>query len=324
MSKIIKSIGVLTSGGDAPGMNCAIRAVVRSALSRGLKVYGIRRGYNGLMNGDIYEMDVRSVSEIMHRGGTILYTARCKEFETPEGVLKAKKTCEEHNIDGLVVIGGDGTFKGARELSRAGIPCVGIPATIYNDNVSTDYTIGFDTALNTAVDAIDKLRDTAQSLDRCSIVEVMGNGAGHLALAACVACGGLACILKESEFDIERDIVQKIKVGIQSDKHDFIIIVAEGTCDLNALSKEISEKTGIESRVTVLGHIQRGGNPTASDRILATRFGDKAVELLSHGIDSRVVVSKNGYILDYDITEALAMHKNINIEMIDINDRVSI
>lgn len=324
MSKIIKSIGVLTSGGDAPGMNCAIRAVVRSAISRGLKVYGIRRGYNGLMNGDIIEMDLRSVSEIMHRGGTVLYTARCKEFETPEGVLKAKKTCEEHNIDGIVVIGGDGTFKGARQLSQAGIPCIGIPATIDNDIVSTDYTIGFDTALNTAVEAIDKLRDTAQSLDRCSIVEVMGNGAGHLALAACVACGGLACILKESEIDVERDIIQKINTGIKKGKHDFIIIASEDTCDLNALAKEISQKTGVETRVTVLGHIQRGGNPTASDRILATRFGDKAVELLSHGIQSRVVVSKNGYILDYDISEALAMHKNINIELIDVNDRISV
>ncbi|MEG1448478.1 MAG: 6-phosphofructokinase [Oscillospiraceae bacterium] len=324
MTKEIRSIGVLTSGGDAPGMNSAVRAVVRSAISRGLKVYGIRRGYNGLINGDIYEMDARSVSEILHRGGTVLYTARCKEFMTAEGRAKAKKTCEDNNIDGLIVIGGDGTFRGARELSLIGVPCIGIPATIDNDIVSTDYTIGFDTALNTAVEAIDKLRDTAQSLDRCSIVEVMGNGAGHLALSACVACGGLACILKESKFDIEHDIVDKIKSGIKSGKHDFIIIVSEETVDLSEFAKEVSTKSGIEARVTVLGHIQRGGSPTASDRILATRMGDKAVELLSNGIGNKVVVSKNGYILEYDILEALSMHKSIDIELLNVNERISI
>lgn len=324
MTKDIKTIGVLTSGGDAPGMNSAIRAVVRSAISRGLKVYGIKRGYNGLINGELEEMDTRSVSEILHRGGTALYTARCKEFRTPEGIQKAKKTCEDYKIDGLIVIGGDGTFRGARELSLAGVPCIGIPATIDNDIVSTDYTIGFDTALNTAVDAIDKLRDTAQSLDRCSIVEVMGNGAGHLALAACVACGGLACILKESDLDIQRDIIDKIKDGIKTGKHDFIVIVSEESIDIKKLAKEVSEKSGIEARVTVLGHIQRGGSPSASDRILATRMGDKAVELLANGIGNKVVVSKNGYILEYDILEALSMHKSIDTDLLNINDRISI
>lgn len=320
----VKTIGVLTSGGDAPGMNSAIRSVVRSAISRGLKVYGIKHGYNGLINGNIEEMDVRSVSEILHRGGTVLYTARCKEFQTPEGIQKAKSICEKYNIDGLIVIGGDGTFRGARELSLAGVPCIGIPATIDNDIVSTDYTIGYDTALNTAVEAIDKLRDTAQSLDRCSIVEVMGNGAGHLALASCVACGALACILKESDFDIERDIIDKIKDGIDSGKHDFIVIVAEGTIDIKALAKEVNQKSGIEARVTVLGHVQRGGNPTASDRILATKMGDKAVELLSNGIGNKVVVSKNGYILDYDILAALSMHKSVDNELLNLNERISV
>lgn len=323
-TKKAKRIGVLTSGGDAPGMNAAIRAVVRSALHSGMQVMGVHHGYNGLINGDIVEMNVRSVSEILHRGGTILYTARCKEFRTHEGVLKAKETCEKFGIDGLVVIGGDGSFRGARDLSIEGIPCVGIPGTIDNDISCSDYCIGFDTALNTAVEAVDRLRDTSQSHDRCNVVEIMGHGAGHLALEVGIACGASAIWVNEIDFSVDRDIVDRILSTGKTGKHHFIVIVGEGITDVHALAKYIEEKTGVESRATVLGHIQRGGTPTAKDRVMATQLGNYAVNLLENGIGNRVAVIKENHVEDFDILEALKMKKSINQKLYDVAKTINI
>lgn len=319
-----KVIGVLTSGGDAPGMNAAIRAVVRTAIKKDIRVLGIRRGYNGLINGDMKEMNIRSVSNVLHRGGTMLLTARCAEFRDASGVEKARKTCEEMGIDGLVVIGGDGSFRGARDLSLVGVPCVGIPGTIDNDIACTDYTIGFDTALNTAVEAIDRLRDTSESHDRCTVVEVMGHGAGHLALYASVACGGTACWVNETGFDVERDILQKMRSTLRTGKHNFIIIVSEGITDVHKLASLIQESTGVESRASVLGHIQRGGTPTATDRIAGSRMGCYAVELLAQGIGNRVVIQKDSKIIDYDILEALTMKKGLDRDLVEVDHTVNI
>ena len=299
-----KVIGVLTSGGDAPGMNAAVRSVVRTAIKKNMAVMGIRRGYNGLINGDMSEMNIRSVSNVLHRGGTMLLTARCNEFKTEEGQMQAVGVCKELGIDGLVIIGGDGSFMGARALSLKGIPCIGIPGTIDNDIACTDYTIGFDTALNTAVEAIDRLRDTSESHDRCSVVEVMGHGAGHLALYASVACGGTACWVNEIGFDVDRDIIQKMISTLRTGKHNFIVIVSEG--------------------ITVLGHIQRGGTPTARDRIIASQMGYYAVELLEQGIGNRVVIQKDGKITDYDILEALTMQKGLDPYLLQVNDAINI
>lgn len=304
-----KTIGVLTSGGDAPGMNAAVRAVTRAALSKGMKVYGIRRGYNGLINGDIIEMNASSVSGIIQRGGTCIYTARCKEFKTEEGVLAAKKKCEELGIEGIVVIGGDGSFRGAADLSAKGINCIGLPGTIDNDIQCTDYTIGYDTALNTAMEMIDKLRDTAQSHDRCTVVEVMGRNAGYIAVNVACAVGAEAVITPEKPFDIDKitnDLLEAKKLG----KNHYIIVVAEGVGDSENIVKTIQEKTGIESRATILGHVQRGGSPTVRDRVVATQMGCYAVELLEKGIGNRVVGMRNNKIYDVDIQEALAMHKD--------------
>ncbi len=319
-----KIIGVLTSGGDAPGMNAAIRAVTRTAIKKGIRVLGVRKGYKGLIHGDMVELNLRSVSTVLHKGGTMLYTARCPEFLTPEGREQARQMCEKYALDGLVVIGGDGSFRGARELSLLGVPCVGIPGTIDNDIACTDYTIGFDTALNTAVEAIDRLRDTSESHDRCTVVEVMGHGAGYLALYASIACGGTACWVNEVGFNIDRDIIAKMKSTLQTGKHNFIIIVSEGITDVHALAKEIQAKTGVESRATVLGHIQRGGTPTANDRIVASEMGYYAVNLLEQGIGNRVVIQKDSKIIDYDILEALTMHKGIDPFMKDVNDAINI
>lgn len=319
-----KVIGVLTSGGDAPGMNAAIRAVVRAAIKKDMHVLGIRRGYNGLLHGDMVEMNIRSVSNVLHRGGTMLLTARCLEFREEAGVEKARQNCEKMGIDGLVIIGGDGSFRGARDLSLAGVPCVGIPGTIDNDIACTDYTIGFDTALNTAVEAIDRLRDTSESHDRCSVVEVMGHGAGHLALYASVACGGTACWVNEAGFDVERDIIQKMKSTLQTGKHNFIVIVSEGITDVHSLAKDIQDKTGVESRATVLGHIQRGGTPTATDRIVASRMGVYAVDLLEQGIGNRVVIQKDSKIIDYDILEALTMKKGLDKDLLAVDHIINI
>lgn len=304
-----KTIGVLTSGGDAPGMNAAVRAVTRAALSKGMKVYGIRRGYNGLINGDIIEMNASSVSGIIQRGGTCIYTARCKEFRYEEGVLKAKQKCEELGIEGIVVIGGDGSFRGAADLSAKGINCIGLPGTIDNDIQCTEYTIGYDTAMNTAMEMIDKLRDTAQSHDRCTVVEVMGRNAGYIAVNVACAVGAEAVITLEKPFDIDKitnDLLEAKKLG----KTHYIIVVAEGVGNSENIAKTIQEKTGIESRATILGHVQRGGSPTVRDRVVATQMGCYAVDLLEKGIGNRVVGMKNNKIYDVDIQEALAMKKN--------------
>ena len=320
----VKTIGVLTSGGDAPGMNAAIRAVVRAGIGKGMRVLGIRRGYNGLINGDMIEMNLRSVSDILQKGGTILYTARCLEFKEEAGIEKAKQTCVETGLDGVVVIGGDGSFHGARDLSLRGIPCVGIPGTIDNDIASSDYTIGYDTAMNTVVQNVDRLRDTSQSHDRCSVVEVMGRGSGHIAVNTGLACGAIAILIPEIPFDVDRDIVAKIKASQKTGKQHFIVMVAEGVGHSHELAKEIEEKTGVESRATVLGHIQRGGSPTLRDRVGASEMGYYAVELLEKGIGNRVVVTKDGKVTDYDILEALSMKKSVDMNLLKIAQDIAL
>ena len=324
MAKNVTAIGVLTSGGDAPGMNAAVRAVVRTAIDMGIKCYGIRRGYNGLIEGDIVEMTLRDVSDIIHRGGTVLYTARSPMFKTEEGMKLAIDNCKKFGISGIVVIGGDGSYRGARDLSMRGIPCVGLPGTIDNDISSTDYTIGFDTAMNTAMEMVDKLRDTTQSHERCSVVEVMGRRAGWIALESGIAVGATAILVPEVPFNLDRDGIAKIQKTQQSGKKHFIIIVAEGVGEVQKLADEIEEKTGIESRATVLGHVQRGGSPTVRDREMASCMGYYAVELLSRGIGNRVVSYRNGKILDYDIYEALNMVKPFDVDKFKIANVISI
>ena len=319
----MNTIGVLTSGGDAPGMNAAVRAVVRTAIASGMKVKGIRRGYNGLIEGDIIDLDVRSVSDIIHRGGTVLYTARSPRFKTEEGMKEAIDNCKKHGIEGIVVIGGDGSYRGARDLSLRGIPCVGVPGTIDNDISSTEYTIGFDTAMNTAMEMVDKLRDTAQSHDRCSVVEVMGRRAGYLALQTGIAVGATAVLVPEVEFKIE-DVIEKIIATQKTGKKHFIIIVAEGVGGVEDIAKKIEESTGVESRATILGHVQRGGNPTVRDRVMATEMGYAAVMLLKDGIGNRVIGWKKGEIVNYDIYEALNMKKPFDDEMYEIAHTTSI
>jgi len=319
---MIKKIGVLTSGGDAPGMNAAVRAVVRTALSKGMEVYGIRRGYAGLITGDIFQMDERSVSDIIHRGGTVLYTARCPEFRTEEGILKAKAKCDELGIEGLVVIGGDGSFRGAADLSAKGVLCIGLPGTIDNDIACTEYTIGFDTAMNTAMELVDKLRDTSQSHDRCSVVEVMGRGAGHIAVNTGIACGATDIITKEVPYDI--DAIAKTMLEKQAKgKKNFVVIVAEGIGHAQEIATMIQEKTHIETRATILGHVQRGGNPTLRDRVEATRMGYYAVELLEQGIGNRVVGLKDNKLVDYDIQEALSMTKPYDEKLHHIAEQIA-
>lgn len=310
-----KTIAVLTSGGDAPGMNAAVRSVVRSALYRGFKVLGVRRGYNGLIHGDMFEMNLRSVSDIIHRGGTALFTARCPEFATEAGMQQAINICNDAGIEGVVVIGGDGSFRGARDLSNRGINCVGIPGTIDNDIASSDYTVGFDTAMNTAMEMVDRLRDTAQSHDRCSVVEVMGRGAGYLALHVGIAVGATSVIVPEVPYDLERDVIDRMRKTQRTGKKHFIIVVAEGIGGVEEMAKEIQAKTGIESRATVLGHVQRGGSPTVNDRVMASAMGYHAVELLANDIGNRVVVVKGQDIVDYDIDEALSMEKPFENEL---------
>lgn len=319
----MKKIGVLTSGGDAPGMNAAIRAVVRTGLYHHMEVVGIHKGYNGLIHGNTEIMNARSVSDILHRGGTILQTARCLEFKTAEGVQKAVDSAKAMGIEGLVVIGGDGSFRGARDLSLAGIPTVGIPGTIDNDIACTDYTIGFDTALNTALDAIDKIRDTARSHERCSVVEVMGRDAGYIAAYIGLACGAEAVIVPEKPFDFERDILAPIQAGKLRGKEQNLIIVAEGIGGSMEMAKRIEKETGIETRATILGHIQRGGNPTVTDRVTASRMGIHAVELLAKGIGNRIVARKHDEIIDVDILEGLNMKKEMGNELLDMSKILS-
>ena len=319
----MNTIGVLTSGGDAPGMNAAVRAVVRTAIAMGMKVKGIRRGYNGLIEGDIIDLDVRSVSDIIHRGGTVLYTARSPRFKTEEGMKEAIDNCKKHGIEGIVVIGGDGSYRGARDLSLRGIPCVGVPGTIDNDISSTEYTIGFDTAMNTAMEMVDKIRDTAQSHDRCSVVEVMGRRAGYLALQAGIAVGATAVLVPEVEFKIE-DVIDKILLTKKTGKKHFIVVVAEGVGGVEEIAKKIEAETGVEARATILGHVQRGGNPTVRDRVMATEMGYAAVKLLKDGIGNRVIGWKKGEIVNYDIYEALNMKKPFDNEMYEIAHTTSI
>lgn len=320
----MKSIAVLTSGGDAPGMNPAVRAVVRTACQRGIKVYGVDRGYTGLINGDIHEMNLRSVSDIITRGGTILYSARCPEFKTEEGLQKAVATCKKFGIDGMVIIGGDGSFRGARDLSLRGIPCIGLPGTIDNDISCTDYTIGYDTCLNTIVQMVDRIRDTSESHDRCTVVEVMGRGAGYLALEAGIAVGATSIIVPEVEYDIERDVIARIREFQKTGKKHFIVIVAEGAGGTAEIAKKIEAETGVESRATILGHVQRGGSPTARDRIMASQMGSRAVDLLTQGIGNRVVGIRDNKIVDFDIFEALKMTKTIDMKDYELAHEISI
>lgn len=319
-----KAIAVLTSGGDAPGMNAAVRSVARAALCRGMRVIGVHRGYNGLLNGDVFEMNLRSVSDIIHRGGTILYTARSEEYNTPAGVKKAANTCRELGVEGVVVIGGDGSFRGARDLTNEGILCVGIPGTIDNDIACSEYTVGFDTAMNTAMDMIDRIRDTAQSHDRCSVIEVMGRRCGDIALQTGIAVGATAILVPEREYNLDTDVIQRMMATQKTGKKHFIVIVAEGIGNSDKIAKYIEEKTGVETRLTVLGHVQRGGMPTLRDRVVASAMGHKAVDLLSQGIGNRVVAMTNGKIVDYDITEALNMKRVFDNELYQIALDISI
>lgn len=306
----MKTIGVLTSGGDAPGMNAAVRAVVRTAVYHGINVKGIRRGYNGLMEGDIIDLDSRAVSGIIQLGGTMLYSARSPKFKTEEGVKEAVENCKKHGIEGIVVIGGDGSFRGARDLSLAGIPCVGIPATIDNDISSTEYTIGFDTAMNTVIQMVDRLRDTCDSHERCSVVEVMGRHAGHIALRTAIGVGALAVMVPERENDLD-SVIEKIRETQRMGKKHFIVVVAEGVGGVTQMAEKIEAATGIETRGTILGHVQRGGSPTLRDRLIATQMGYEAVQLLKEGVGNRVVAYKLGKVVDYDIYEALNMTKEL-------------
>lgn len=319
-----KAIAVLTSGGDAPGMNAAVRAVARAALCKGMRVIGVHRGYNGLLNGDVFEMNLRSVSDIIHRGGTILYTARSEEYNTPAGVKKAAETCRELGVVGVVVIGGDGSFRGARDLTNEGILCVGIPGTIDNDIACSEYTVGFDTAMNTAMDMIDRIRDTAQSHDRCSVIEVMGRRCGDIALQTGIAVGATAILVPEREYDLDNDVIKRMMATQKTGKKHFIVIVAEGVGHSDEIAKYIEEKTGVETRLTVLGHVQRGGMPTLRDRVVASAMGHKAVELLSQGIGNRVVAMTNGKIVDYDITEALNQKRVFDDQLYQIALDISI
>ncbi len=319
-----KSIAVLTSGGDAPGMNAAVRAVVRSAISAGMKVYGVKRGYNGLLNDDLIEMNLRSVSDIIQNGGTTLFTARSPEFNTPEGVQKAAANCKRRGIDGVVVIGGDGSFRGARDLTGAGVLCIGLPGTIDNDIACTDFTIGYDTALNTAMEMIDRLQDTSESHDRCSVVEVMGRHCGDIALQVGIATGAVATLVPEVPYDFDRDIVQKIEMVRATGKTHYIVVVAEGVGHTEELARKIEAVTGVESRATILGHVQRGGHPTVRDRVLAGRMGYRAVQLLEQGLGNRVVAVKGDTIVDYDITEALNMPRVFDEELLEISGKLSL
>ncbi len=310
----VRRIGVMTSGGDAPGMNAAVRAVVRAAIFRGIEVVGIRRGYNGLINGDITRLDEKSVAHIINRGGTILYTARSEEFMTVEGQEKAVRTCKLLGLDGIVTVGGDGTFRGALALSKYGISVVGIPATIDNDIACTNYCIGFDTAANTAIECIDKLRDTMQSHERCSVVEVMGRHAGHLALYVGLAVGATAVLVPESKECFETEVIEKIRNARLNGFTHYMIVVAEGAASAIEVAQKIKDEICIEPRVTVLGHIQRGGTPTGRDRVTATRMGYHAVDILAKGGTNRVICLRNSVMTDIDIDEGLAEHKGIDME----------
>ena len=320
----MKKIAVLTSGGDAPGMNAAVRAVVRTALNAGIEVYGVIRGFNGLINDELVPMDLRSVSNTLQQGGTKLYTARCLEFKELEYQQKAAEICRKHGIDGVVVCGGDGSFRGAQKLSKQGINCIGIPCTIDNDIGCCEYTIGYDTATNTVVDLVDKLRDTCASHDRCSVVEVMGRHAGWLALGAGIAAGATSIIVPEVPYDFQKDIVDRMNYTKSLGKSHFIVMVAEGIGDVDQLAKNIEAATGVETRATVLGHVQRGGRPSARDRILASQMGYYAAHLLMEGKTERVVAVNNNQLMDYDIDEALAIKKPFKDQLFRMAEEINI
>lgn len=320
----MKTIGVLTSGGDAPGMNAAIRAVVRTAIENDMHILGINNGYEGLMTGDIVEMNLRSVSNIINRGGTILHSARSMEFKTPEGQQKAANMCKSLGIEGLIVIGGDGSFRGAQALSHLGITCIGIPGTIDNDIACTDNTIGYDTAMNTVMEMVDKIRDTTESHSRCSVVEVMGRDAGYIALYAGIAVGATIILTPEFPYDFQKDVIDVMKRTISTGKRHFVIIIAEGCGDANDMAKKIEEATGVESRATILGHVQRGGSPTVKDRVLASRMGNYATRLLRYDDRSCVVAENAGAIVDYPIDVALAMKKEIDANTYRMAHEISI
>ena len=320
----IRTIGVLTSGGDAPGMNAAIRAVVRRALAKGLKVRGIRRGYHGLLKEEIIDMSARDVSDIIERGGTVLQTARCKTMRTEEGQQKAAAICKKYGIDGLVVIGGDGSFAGAQKLANLGVNTIGIPGTIDLDIACTDYTIGFDTAVNTAMEAIDKVRDTSTSHERCSVIEVMGRDAGYLALWCGIANGAEKILMPEEKDYDEKALIKDILENKKRGKKNYIIINAEGVGDSINMAKRIEDATGIETRATILGHMQRGGSPTCKDRVYASVMGAKAVELLMEGKSNRVVGYRHGEFVDFDINDALSMKKEIPAHQYEISKTLAL
>ncbi|MDF2788452.1 6-phosphofructokinase [Neobacillus sp. 3P2-tot-E-2] len=319
----MKKIGVLTSGGDSPGMNPAIRAVVRKAIYHNVEVYGIYGGYTGLISGKIKKLELGSVGDIIHRGGTMLQTARCPEFKTPEGQQKGIEQLKAHGIEGLVVIGGDGSYRGARALTQQGYPCVGVPGTIDNDIPGTELTIGFDTALNTVIDALDKIRDTATSHERTFVIEVMGRDAGDIALYAGLAGGAETILIPEEGYDMA-EIAERLRKGQERGKKHSIIIVAEGVCGGNEFAKQLQEATNFDTRVSVLGHIQRGGSPTAADRVLASRLGARAVELLIEGNGGRAVGMESNRVVDYDIVEALERKHVLDLELVKLSKELSI
>jgi len=314
----IKRIGVLTSGGDAPGMNPCVRAVVRTALYLGIECYGIRRGYNGLIFGDVIRLTHDNISHIINRGGTVLYTARSQEFMTEEGQKKAAATCKFLGLDGIIAIGGDGTFRGASALSKHGINVVCIPATIDNDISCTNYCIGFDTAANTAIESIDKLRDTMQSHERCSVVEVMGHNAGYLAMYVGLAVGATAVLVPEKPIDFEKDVIEKIRRARLNGFTHYMIVVAEGAGSASQIAQRIKDCIDLDPRVTVLGHIQRGGSPSGRDRVNATKMGYLAVKLLAEGKTNRIVCTQNGSFVDVDIQEGLSMSRGIQSMEVDL------
>ena len=322
MTANIKTIGVLTSGGDAPGMNPAIRAVVRTGIYYGLKVVGIKRGYNGLLNGDMEEMKSRNVSNILQRGGTILQTARCLEFKEKENIEKSVEIAKAFGIDGLVVIGGDGSFRGARELCEAGLPTIAMPGTIDNDIDCSEYTIGYDTCLNTVKDAVDKIKDTTESHERCSVVEVMGRAAGYIAVHAGIACGANVILVPEVEWSFEQDVLRPILEGKARGNRNSIVLVAEGVGGVIEMAKEIEKTTGIETRATILGHVQRGGSPSARDRVVASEMGCLAVELLLQGKQNRIVCMRDHVITDVDINEGLAMKKILPEQLVAVAKKI--
>lgn len=320
----IKNIAVLTSGGDAPGMNAVVRAITRCAIANDINVIGVKRGYMGLRRGDVVQMNLRTVSDIIHRGGTVLYSSRDPEFKTSEGLKQAVDFCKKSNIDAVITIGGDGTLKGAMNLIDNGINCVFIPATIDNDVFCSDYSIGFDTAVNTATEMVDKIRDTAQSHEKCSVVEVMGRHCGDIAINTGIAVGATAIIVPEIKCDFERDVIERIKITQSMGKRHFIIIVAEHCADSFKVAEKIQEKTGIQARTTILGHVQRGGSPTLRDRVVASLMGCRAVDVLLQGQENRIISKKCNKVVDYSIEEALNLKKIFNYDLYKCALQISI